>query len=339
MSVLSAAQRWTSQIPLSGVACWTCGGTRAGAGYEPPDRDPNRQTASSKRKPKPGRECPLTEVVQVIRVVGPPAPFPGPGGTYSVPVRIQGGTHRAMVDSGFTQSMVHQNLVRPGALLVGCVDIMCAHGDVHRYSVVPVEIRYKGKKHSIKGAVSPRLAHPLILGTDWPGFDKLVGQCVGIRSRPTGTWDICAVLSGDARSSNTANREGELAGPPPEAPLVPVVNFMACHMGYDKTLNRIMARFYWPGIRVDVRRWCAVCPECQLVNRPAIPRALLRPLPLMEVPFERVGMVLIGPFHRSTHGYRFVLVLVDYATRYPEAVPLRTICFKSSPESGSRKRS
>ncbi|KAM9703302.1 uncharacterized protein ACNS7B_002035 isoform 2-T2 [Menidia menidia] len=86
MSVLSAAQRWTSQIPLSGVACWTCGGTRAGAGYEPPDRDPNRQTASSKRKPKPGRECPLTEVVQVIRVVGPPAPFPGPGGTYSVPV-------------------------------------------------------------------------------------------------------------------------------------------------------------------------------------------------------------------------------------------------------------
>uniref|UniRef100_A0A3P8QWH1 ribonuclease H n=2 Tax=Astatotilapia calliptera TaxID=8154 RepID=A0A3P8QWH1_ASTCA len=40
-------------------------------------------------------------------------------------------------------------------------------------------------------------------------------------------------------------------------------------------------------------------------------------------------MDLIGPFHRSARSYRFVLVLVDYATRYPEAVPLRTISAKS----------
>ena len=99
----------------------------------------------------------------MIRVVGPPAPSPGPGETYSVPVRIQGGTHQAMVDSGCMQSIVHQNLIRPGALLeAGWVDIRCVHGDIHRYPVVPVEIRYKGKKHSVKAAVSSRLAHPLI---------------------------------------------------------------------------------------------------------------------------------------------------------------------------------
>uniref|UniRef100_A0AAQ4PFW0 Integrase catalytic domain-containing protein n=1 Tax=Gasterosteus aculeatus aculeatus TaxID=481459 RepID=A0AAQ4PFW0_GASAC len=68
---------------------------------------------------------------------------------------------------------------------------------------------------------------------------------------------------------------------------------------------------------------------CQLVNAPGIPRATLRPLPLVEVPFERIGLDLIGPFHRSARGYRFVLVLVDYATRYPEAVPLRNISAKS----------
>ena len=28
---------------------------------------------------------------------------------------------------------------------------------------------------------------------------------------------------------------------------------VAGHLGYDKTLNRIMARFYWPGIRAEVR--------------------------------------------------------------------------------------
>ena len=106
-------------------------------------------------------------------------------------------------------------------------------------------------------------------------------------------------------------------------------NPMAGHLGYDKTLNRIMARFYWPGIRAEVRRWCASCPECQLVNPPAIPRAPLRPLPLVEVPFDRVGMDIIGPLERSAQGYRFVLVLIDYATRYPEAIPLRNISVRS----------
>ena len=95
-------------------------------------------------------------------------------------------------------------------------------------------------------------------------------------------------------------------------------NPIAGHLGYEKTLNRIMARFYWPGIRAEVRRWCA---SCQLVNPPAVPRAPLRPLPLVEAPFNLVGMDIIGPLERSAHGYRFVLVLSGYATRYPEAIP------------------
>ena len=90
-----------------------------------------------------------------------------------------------------------------------------------------------------------------------------------------------------------------------------------------------MDRFYWPGIWADVRRWCAACPECQLVNTLATPKAPLPSLLLMEIPFQRVAMELISPFDQSTQGYRYVLVLVDYATRYPEAVPLRNISAKS----------
>lgn len=74
-----------------------------------------------------------------------------------------------------------------------------------------------------------------------------------------------------------------------------------------------MARSYWPGIWVDMHRWCMSCPDCQMVSQPAVPKAPLRPLPLMEVPFERIGMDLIGLFHQSARSYPFVLVLVDYA--------------------------
>ncbi|XP_051529229.1 uncharacterized protein LOC127426442 [Myxocyprinus asiaticus] len=109
-------------------------------------------------------------------------------------------------------------------------------------------------------------------------------------------------------------------------------NPMAGHLGERKTLNHLIARFYWPGIGGDVRRWCVACSECQLVNPPATPKAPLRPLPLIEVPIERIGMDLVGPLERSARGHHFVLVLVDYATRYPEAVPLRNISAHSVAE-------
>ncbi len=107
---------------------------------------------------------------------------------------------------------------------------------------------------------------------------------------------------------------------------------MAGHLGEAKTSERLLAPLFWPGIHENVRRGCAACRECQLVNPPATAKAPLRPLPLMEVPFERIGMDLIGPLERSARGYRFALVLVDYATRYPEAVPLRSISAKSMAE-------
>ncbi len=55
-------------------------------------------------------------------------------------------------------------------------------------------------------------------------------------------------------------------------------NPMAGHLGQAATLNHLMIRFFWPGIHENVRRWCADCRECQLVNPPASPKAPLRPL-------------------------------------------------------------
>lgn len=49
-------------------------------------------------------------------------------------------------------------------------------------------------------------------------------------------------------------------------------------------------------------------------------------MPIIGVPFQRVGIDLIGPISpASSSGRRFVLTVVDYATRYPEAVALKGI--------------
>ena len=45
----------------------------------------------------------------------------------------------------------------------------------------------------------------------------------------------------------------------------------------------------------------------------------------MGKPFERVAMDIVGPLPKTKSGHRYILVLVDYATRYPEAIPLKTV--------------
>lgn len=45
-------------------------------------------------------------------------------------------------------------------------------------------------------------------------------------------------------------------------------------------------------------------------------------MPIIEVRFEWIGMDLIGPLPRSAWRHEHILVMADYATRYPEAYGL-----------------
>ena len=100
---------------------------------------------------------------------------------------------------------------------------------------------------------------------------------------------------------------------------------LAGHLGRDKTTQRILQRFYWPGIYADVESHCACCKECQKTARPMNQRVPLISIPVVGEPFSLLAMDIVGPLERTKKGNQYILVLVDYATRYPEAVPLRSI--------------
>ncbi|XP_036006817.1 uncharacterized protein LOC118567000 [Fundulus heteroclitus] len=99
----------------------------------------------------------------------------------------------------------------------------------------------------------------------------------------------------------------------------------AGHMAFHKTLSRISSRFVWPGMYTQISKFCSSCGKCQLTSGRRVTRAHLQPLPIIETPFERLGMDIVGPLERSSTGCRYILVICDYATRYPEAFPLRSI--------------
>ena len=98
---------------------------------------------------------------------------------------------------------------------------------------------------------------------------------------------------------------------------------IAGHLGAEKTKQRILKRFYWPSIHRDVKKYCKECAECQLTSKHKGSRVPMMPLPIMGESFTRMAMDIVGPLPKTKSGHRYILVVCDYATRYPEAIPLK----------------
>ncbi|KAK7110753.1 uncharacterized protein [Littorina saxatilis] len=102
---------------------------------------------------------------------------------------------------------------------------------------------------------------------------------------------------------------------------------MAGHQGQRRTAERIRREFWWPCCGVEIRRYCLSCDACQR----SAPKHLTKKVPLGKMPvfetaFRRVAVDIIGPIlPMSENKKRYILVMVDFATRYPEAVALKDI--------------
>lgn len=94
------------------------------------------------------------------------------------------------------------------------------------------------------------------------------------------------------------------------------------HFGHEKTLEKVKSRYYWIGCSSDVKDWCAGCNVCQSRNNSR--RKHRAPLCLVGVgaPFERVAIDVMGPLPTTNRGNRYILVLIDYFTKWPEAFAL-----------------
>ena len=79
---------------------------------------------------------------------------------------------------------------------------------------------------------------------------------------------------------------------------------MAGHLGRERTLHRILKRFWWPTVFADTKKYCQSCPECQRVARRP-PKAPMIPMPVIGEPFERIAMDVVGPLPRTDRGHQY----------------------------------
>ncbi|KAI2662301.1 Retrovirus-related Pol polyprotein from transposon 17.6 [Labeo rohita] len=296
-------------------------------------------------------------------------------------IKINGRPVKAILDSGSAVTLVHSRLCPPHPGNKSLLAVTCVHGDTRQVPARRVTISTVHGAWPIEVGLVQDLPVAVLLGRDWPGFDRLLaavtrpasprgnrchrGRPQGPRRRPallasdSGRdgespsqstnlfYDVFQQASGggsfakEQREDNrlkhcwsqvriidgkdvlprphplphfivrsgllycVASRRGEekelLVVPRSKTETVLELAHshpMAGHLGVTNTIQRIRDRFHWPGLDADV-------------------------------PFERIGLDLVGPLPKSARGHEHILVIVDYATRYPEAVPLRKATAKA----------
>ena len=97
------------------------------------------------------------------------------------------------------------------------------------------------------------------------------------------------------------------------------------HFSHRRTEMKICDKFWWPGLSSDVRRYCKSCDSCQRMSaRGRTRRVAMVTMPIISTPFERVAIDIVGPLSPPTRGgHRYILTIIDYATSFIEAVPLK----------------
>ncbi|KAG6478323.1 hypothetical protein ZIOFF_061759 [Zingiber officinale] len=87
----------------------------------------------------------------------------------------------------------------------------------------------------------------------------------------------------------------------------------------------LLAGYFWPTLQADAARTVSTCLSCQkyhnFYHRPAEEMKAST----VSCPFDQWGIDIVGPFPMATGQRKFLLVAVDYFSKWVEAEPLAKI--------------
>src|SRR6266487_3882841 len=93
------------------------------------------------------------------------------------------------------------------------------------------------------------------------------------------------------------------------------------HFGVEAIYNKIAERYYWKGMYNDTKEYVKYCDKCQKREQKR-EKSYLNPIRVGE-PFERIGINFVRPLERTRKRNKYILVVTDYLTKWPEAKPMR----------------
>ena len=95
------------------------------------------------------------------------------------------------------------------------------------------------------------------------------------------------------------------------------------HFQVESTLSRLKEEYYWRNMIKDVELVVSQCVECRKEHR-VVP--MEHPAKALEVSgiFDRVGIDLTFGLPTTNEGYNGLLVITEYLSKYPYAVPIKS---------------
>jgi len=92
---------------------------------------------------------------------------------------------------------------------------------------------------------------------------------------------------------------------------------LAGHFGFAETYRAISLKYYWPQMGTVIKEYVQSCDACQRRKRPQRNEPL-HPIKVGQ-PFDRVGMDIVGPLPVTIRGNKYIVVMTEYLTKWPEA--------------------
>jgi len=91
----------------------------------------------------------------------------------------------------------------------------------------------------------------------------------------------------------------------------------SAHFGVKATYNKVKEKYNWKGMLKDIETYVKSCDQCQRRGKPQ-GKNELHPIRVKE-PFYQIGIDIVGPLPITNRGNKYIVVAIDYFTKWPEA--------------------
>ncbi|GKB77970.1 reverse transcriptase domain-containing protein [Tanacetum coccineum] len=108
-----------------------------------------------------------------------------------------------------------------------------------------------------------------------------------------------------------------------KAPLYKMIEEKLMHSGPRSVVSKITRlEYYWPSMYKDAKELIQKCKACQIYS--SVPRKPKQEMTSIMAawPFSQWGIDIVGPLPTAPGGARFLVVAIDYFTKWVEAKPL-----------------